>query len=367
MIYLDHAATSLYKPPEVIKAVASAMETLGNPGRGYNAPALQAGTCVYNGRKALGEFFKIAPSQVVFTASATESLNIAISGLIKPGQHVITTVLEHNSVLRPLYKSGAKLSFVGLTPQGQLDYTAFEKLRTPDTTAVAITHGANLTGLVVDLPIVADFCHRHGLLLIVDAAQTAGLLPIDITALGIHALCFTGHKSLLGPQGIGGLCLNGVAIAPGKVGGTGTHSFEKHHPTHMPDCLEAGTLNTPGIAGLTAGIAYVNKTGTKAAFDLANAFYTKVAQIPQVKLYSTIGNLPVVALNIGDMDSTTVEYILAENYGIAVRGGTHCAPLLHEALGTATQGIVRFSFSTFNTTAHVTAAVKAIGEIAHDH
>jgi len=365
MIYLDAAATSLHKPPSVTAAVVEAILHFGNPGRGAHEPAMAASHCVFNGRKAVGELFCVKPEQVVFTSSATEGLNMVIAGLLSPNDHVLTTVLEHNSVLRPLHKLA--YTAVGLKG-GAPDYSRFAKALRPNTRAVVITAASNVTGLVVDLEFVAEFCKRHDLYFIVDAAQTAGLLPISVKALGISALCFTGHKSLFGPQGIGGICVGeGVEIAPTKFGGTGSDSFDIV-PGKMPERLEAGTLNTPGIAGLVAGIEYIRQYGMDnillKARGLARGFHDEVSRIPNVRIYSNEPEVPIIALNIGDMDSAMVEYYLASEYGISVRGGVHCAPLLHKAYGTEKQGMVRFSFSCFNTQEEVVAAVEAVAAIA---
>lgn len=364
VIYLDAAATGLHKPPGVAAAMVEAMATMGNSGRGAHHHAMAAARCVYNGRRVVGSFFGASAEQVAFTSGATEGLNMAIKGLLQKDDHVITTVLEHNAVLRPLHPYHT--SVIPLAANGDLDYAAFPKALTPKTKAVVITTASNLTGLVVDIPFVQDFCRRHGLLLIVDAAQTAGLVPITMGQ-GIDVLCFTGHKALLGPQGIGGMCVaKGLAISPQKQGGSGTDSFSPSHPTIMPDALEAGTLNIPGIAGLTAGITYVQTIDPAVAQNLAEHFHKGVSAIPGVVVYSRqhLPHVPIVALNIGDMDAAEGEYILSDGYGISVRGGAHCAPLMHQALDTVKQGALRFSFSHGNTLAEVDQAIQALWDMA---
>lgn len=348
---------------------------LGNPGRGAHKQALDAAKCIYKCRKAVATLLGATPKQIVFTSSATESLNIAINGLLTPADHVITTVLEHNSVLRPLYNlqycrqtPGDNISTIGILENGNLDYARFQSCLKPTTKAVVITAASNVTGLVVNMQFVSDFCKKHGLLLIVDAAQTAGLISMNIKDMDI--LCLTGHKSLLGPQGIGGLCVGATNILPTKFGGTGIDSFSKTQPQELPEALEAGTLNTPGIAGLLAGIDYITKTGMKNLLKksqyLAEQFYNETSTIPNVKIYSNFNlpHAPIVALNIGDLDSAVVEFRLSKEYGISVRGGMHCAPLLHKTLGTEKQGAVRFSFSSFNTEDDVLTAIQAVKEIA---
>jgi cysteine desulfurase family protein len=375
MIYLDSASTTLQKPPTVARAVAEAIGTLGNPGRGVHKHARDASDCVFQGRKNIAAFFGTLPQNVVFTSSATESLNIAIQGLLNPNDHVITTVLEHNSVLRPLYfleSKGLKISTVGLTNDNNLDYNGFAHCVRANTKAVVITFASNLTGLIVDMKFISAFCKKHGLLLIVDAAQAAGILPVNINDLEIDALCFTGHKSLYGPQGIGGICIRESArnFSPIKFGGAGGDSFSKTQPKQLPELLEAGTLNTHGIAGLSAGLEYINKTGMKNIFNkskkLAEKFHNEVREISNVKICSNFAlpHTPIVTLNIGELDSAAVEFILSNEYGICARGGIHCAPLLHKALGTEKQGAVRFSFSSFNTEDEVQRAVKAVKLIA---
>jgi len=353
--------------------MVEAIGTYGNPGRGAHKHAMDGARCVYKGRGAVASLFGAVPQQVVFTSSATESLNMAIMGLLSAKDHVITTVLEHNSVLRPLYylqSKGLEMSTIGMH-QGCLDYDSFERCLKPNTKAIVVTAASNVTGLLVDLKFVSNLCKRHGLFLIVDAAQTAGIIPIDMADLGISALCFTGHKSLFGSQGVGGLCVNPqVNIMPTKFGGTGVHTLSRTQPAEMPDALEAGTLNTPGIAGLAAGIEYICAEGIGKIFakaqKLAEEFYAQVSSIPSVKVYSnfSLPHVPIVTLNIGRLDSALVEHYLANEYGISVRGGFHCAPLLHKALGTEGQGAVRFSFSSFNTTEEVETAVRAVREIA---
>ena len=261
MIYLDNAATTLQKPAAVGQAMLEALQQAGNPGRGAHEPTLHAARIVYETRAALAELFGAeTPACIAFASNATQALNTAIGGLIGPGDHVITTVCEHNSVLRPLYRleeQGTRLSFVGIDAQGVLRYEQFEQLLRPNTKAVVITGVSNVTGNATDLAAVSAFAKKHGLLLIVDAAQTAGELPIRVQELGVDVLCFTGHKALLGPQGTGGLYVRpGLAVAPLAVGGSGVHSFDKRHPAQMPTALEAGTLNVPGIAGLGPGCVF---------------------------------------------------------------------------------------------------------------
>ena len=346
MIYLDNAATTLHKPPQVIDAVARAMGSFGNSARGTHEGALTASRTIYNTRCKLAALFGCPrPDHVAFTANSTEALNIAIHGLARAGDHVLSTDLEHNSVLRPLYRlrdeRGVALDFVPADRQGRIDYADLERLLRPETRAIVCTHASNLTGDAVDLARVGALAHAHGVLLVVDASQSAGVLPIDMERMHIDVLCFTGHKSLMGPQGTGGLCLRGDPdILPWKVGGTGVQTFSERQPEQLPVRLEAGTLNGHGIAGLDAALDFIAVTGmeTIRAHETAlmRRFYEGVRDIPGVTVYGdfTHERTAVVALNIADLDSGEVADALAEDYGIATRSGAHCAPRLHRALGT---------------------------------
>ena len=376
MIYLDNAATTLKKPPQVGEAVLHAMQTLGNSSRGTHEGALGAAHTVYDARVKLAKFFGCQRSDhVVFTSSVTESLNIALYGLLQAGGHAISTDLEHNSVLRPLYRleaeRGVAVDFVPADRRGSIDYDDFERLMRPNTRLIVCTHASNLTGSVVDLARVAEIAHAHGALLVVDAAQTAGTRVVDMEALGADVLCFTGHKGLLGPQGTGGMCIReGVEIAPFKVGGTGVQTYSRTQPEQYPTRLEAGTLNGHGIAGLSAAIDYLNEVGLETIRGkeaaLTRRFYEGVRAIPGVTVYGDFSgdHAAIVALNIRDYDSSEMSDALSETYGIATRPGAHCAPRMHEALGTKAQGAVRFSFSWFTTEDEIDAAIRAISELA---
>ena len=378
MIYLDNAATTLQKPPQVEQAMLDALRTAGNPGRGAHEPTLHADRLVYAARCAVTKLLNAPdPSCIAFAANATEALNIALSGLFVPGDHIITTVCEHNSALRPLYRlreQGVQLNFTDVDEKGQLRYEQWEHFLRPSTRALVVTGASNVTGNATDLTRAAEFAHRNGLLLIVDAAQTAGELPMDMQALGVDVLCFTGHKALLGPQGTGGLYVRpGLAIRPLVVGGSGVHSFDERHPTQMPTALEAGTLNVPGIAGLCAGVEWLLEQDVENLHRretvLAKLFYESICHIRNVTVYGDLTmavRAPIVSLNIGDEDSARVADILWEDYDVCVRAGAHCAPLMHEALGTAEQGVVRFSFSHFNTEQEIVQAARAVQELAQE-
>ena len=375
MIYLDNAATSLRRPPCVIEAVTQAMQSLGNSGRGVNGGSLSAARVIYDARQKLADLFGCSsPERVCFTSNATEALNTAIFGLFGPGDHVITTDLEHNSVLRPLYrleKRGVELSFVPADRLGRIALSDFAPLLRPNTRAVITTHASNLTGNLVDLDAVGAFAQEHGLPYVVDASQTAGAFSIDMARSGISVLCFTGHKSMMGPQGTGGLCLaECVEIRPLKTGGTGVQTYLPEQPAAYPTRLEAGTLNGHGIAGLSAAVDFLRETGVAAIHEketaLMRQFYDGVRAIPGVTVYGdfTGDRAPVVSLNIEDADSGEVADFLAAEYDIAVRSGAHCAPRMHRALGTEAQGAVRFSFGWYNTPAEVETAIAAIRSYA---
>lgn len=378
MIYLDNAATSFHKPEAVIQAVAEAMRHMGNAGRGAHEAALDASRMIYETRELLSDLFGLGdPGRMVFTANSTESLNIAIQGMFQPGDHVITTALEHNSVLRPLYlmeQRGVELTILPADSWGNLCYDDFERACKPNTRAVVCTHASNLTGNMTDLLWIGEFCREHGLYLAVDASQTAGVFPIDMQSMHIDVLCFTGHKGLMGPQGTGGLCVReGITIRPLLAGGSGIHSYSKTHPPDMPAALEAGTLNGHGIAGLHAAVLYIRETGMdricEREQELMYRLYEGLKKIPKVTVYGDFTaklRAPIVTINLADYDSGEVSDELAVTYGIYTRSGAHCAPLMHEALGTRDRGAVRFSISSFNTGEEIDAAVAAVKELALD-
>ena len=376
MIYLDNAATTLRKPQCVVDAVMAAMNSMGNAGRGAHGNSLGASRVVYDTRcKTAALFGCKRPDHVIFTCNSTEALNIALNGIFNAGDHVITTDLEHNSVLRPLYRQEKEgiisLSFVPSDKMGRPDYAAFESLIQSNTRAIVCTHASNLTGNMIDLVRVGKIAREHGLFFVVDASQTAGAVDIDMEQMNIDILCFTGHKGLMAPQGTGGLCIReGVEIRPFKVGGSGIHSFDREQPEDYPTRLEAGTLNTHGIAGLSAALDYLQEVGIEAIREkehgLMMRFYEGVSKIDGVKIYGDFESprTAVVTLNIADEDSAIIADALVEDYDIATRAGAHCAPRMHEALGTVEQGAVRFSFSWFNTEEEIDRAIAAVAELA---
>lgn len=375
MIYLDHAATSFPKPPEVIDAVTRALETFGSPGRGAHAAMMTAARTVHRARAAVADVLGGRADRVVFTHNATYAINMALEGLLLPGDHVIATDLDHNAVLRPLYRlreRGVECSFLEADAEGRVDPHALDHLRRPNTRAVVTTHASNVLGTLLDIDVIAQFCRAHDLWFILDAAQTAGTIPIDIEAMHIDVLCFTGHKGLLGPQGTGGLIVRDRALPmrPFAVGGSGFMSFSETMPPDLPARMEAGTQNAHGLAGLAAGIDYLKRHGierlNERSLRLADRFRDAMTDIPGIRLYgdATRPHVPIVALNIGDIDAGAVADALDRTYGICVRAGAHCAPRVHRALGTEHQGAVRFSFGHTNTDDDVDRAVHAMRELA---
>jgi len=394
MIYLDTAATTIQKPQNVIDAVVHALTSgTGNCGRGTNEAALSASRTVYDCREKAARFFGFpSPACIAFTSNSTEALNTAVLGILQPGDHAVTTAAEHNSVLRPLYfekKNGIRLDIAPIGTTGQLNYRALEKLVTGNTKAVVITLASNVTGNLTDLAALGAVIRHAGTsqdgsrpLLIADASQTAGSFPLnamDIDGHGtrIDILCFTGHKALMGPQGTGGICvMPDIKVSPLKRGGSGIQSFNPDHPDIMPTALEAGTLNTHGLAGLDAAFTYIEQTGITAIRhheqELTQRFYDSIRNIPGIRLYGDFSTdssgmllqrAPIISLNIGNTDSAEICDILSSDYGIATRAGAHCAPLVHKSFGTTEQGMVRFSFGWFTTPEDIDAAAAALVDI----
>lgn len=375
MIYFDNAATTLHKPHEVIEAVVHAMTTAGNASRGTHTGSLAASRTVYETRKKIADFFHCSRADhVIFTSNSTEALNIAICGTLGKGDHIISTDLEHNSVLRPLYhleEQGASLTFLSANKKGCIDYDDFKRSIKPNTKAIVCTHASNLTGNVLDIERIGRIAKAHNLLFIVDASQSAGCIEINMETMNIDILCFTGHKGLLGPQGTGGLCIHeSVEIRPFKHGGSGIHSYEKGQPQAYPARLEAGTLNSHGIAGLCVAINYINTITipviAKKEQELLWHFYKGICNIPEIHIYEdfdTKERAAILSLNIEGYDSGTVSDLLSQEYDIATRPGAHCAPRMHQALGTTETGAVRFSFSSFNTMEEVETAIQALKEL----
>ncbi len=378
MIYFDNAATTLRKPQVVIDAVDAALTSFGGPGRGSHGPALEASMALFRAREAVSRLLNVpgGSSRVAFALNATMALNIAIAALLPAGGRAVTTQASHNSVLRPLFRArderSCSVGIARIAPDGSLDEESYARELARGVDLVVATHASNVTGDVYDVARMAALAHEAGALFVLDAAQTAGAYPLDMGELSVDVVCFTGHKSLYGPQGTGGLAVReDVDVAPLLEGGSGVKSFEERQPHVMPESLEAGTANAHGAAGLAAGVEYVLGKDPRAIADaacaLAERFEVGIADIPGVRLYGGhrgIGRTGVVAFNLGDADSGEVAARLWQDFGICVRPGAHCAPLMHKALGTESQGVVRVSFSSFTTEEEIDEGIRAVRALA---
>lgn len=379
MIYFDNAATTIHKPPTVLQAVSKAL-TLGNPSRGVHQASLEASRIVYQCRKMMSDFFHCSKSnQVIFTPNATGALNLAILGLFGEGDHIITSDWEHNSVLRPLYhlmeEKGVEISVMNSDKFGLMDLDQLHLLKRDNTKGVVLSHMSNVTGNILDIEKVGAFAKKYNLLFILDVAQSAGLVPIDMQRMGIDLLAFTGHKHLLGPQGIGGLCIEGAHIPkPLLYGGTGIHSYLQKMPEVLPEGLEAGTLNLVGISGLMAGVNFLQEEGLeiieKKVYEITQAFYEGVKQLPKVIIYGAPQQKDlrkhnsIISINLEGMSASTLADTLSFEYEIATRTGAHCAPLMHQSMGTYPEGCVRFSFSHTNTLEEVVYTLDCLKKIS---
>lgn len=379
MIYLDNAATSFPKPNSVYQAIMEAMKDYGaNPGRSGHKLALRAGRAIYETRELICTLFNIEdPMRVIFTSNATDGLNLAIKGLLKKGDHVITTSMEHNSVLRPLKvleSKGIETTIVECDITGNINLQNIEENIRDNTRLIVTTHASNVTGTIFPIKKIGELAKKHNIIYMVDAAQTAGLYNIDVVDMNIDILAFPGHKSLLGPQGTGGVYIRkGIDIKQIKEGGTGSKSDSLIQPDFYPDKFESGTPNTPGIVGLGAGIKYILDKGIdnirEHEIKLTKMFIDGLKEIKNVKIYgpaNPLNQAPVISINIGEEDSSEVSYILDQVFDIAVRPGLHCAPLAHKTIGCYEQGCVRFSIGPFNTVDDIQTAIKAVKHISNE-
>lgn len=375
-IYMDNAATTYPKPDSVYQAVDYFNRFLGaNPGRGSNQQTLKAGSVLLEAREKLASLFNIGESsQIAFTLNITDALNIGLRGILKPGDHVITTSMEHNAVARPVFslsKQGVEWTAVDCGSDGTLDPEDIRKAVKPNTKMICMLHASNLTGTIMPIAEVGRIAREHGIIFMIDTAQTAGVLPIDVEAYNIDILTFTGHKGLLGPQGTGGIYVRqGIDIKPLREGGTGSLSEYLEQPEVMPDLLESGTPNTPGIAGLLAGVKFIMDTGLdnirKHEQRLMDILINGLKEIPDVELYGPLDvekQTAVLAFNIKDMDCGDVALSLDYEYGIVTRSGLHCAPLAHKTIGTFEIGACRLSPGYFTSEEEIEKVVKAIYEI----
>lgn len=377
VVYLDNAASTWPKPPEVKQVMVECLEQYGaNPGRGGHQMAMKASKALFYTRTKLAKLFNVSnPNDIVFTSNATGALNQGIKGWVKPGSHVITTTLEHNSVRRPLeylrQRDGVDISYVKPRDDYSFAMEDFEKEFNPRTTLVVVTHASNLVGTIVPIQELGDLCRKHGVPFMVDASQSAGVFPIDVQAMNIQLLAFPGHKGLYGPQGTGGLYIDPrMNLEPLLHGGTGSHSESIEQPTTRPDRYESGTANTVGIAGLGAGVDFVLKTGIDQIRETEKVLTYRLIEglerIEGVQVYGQdkhVERAAVVAFSIQGLDASESAYILDQQYGIAVRAGYHCSPLGHETIGTLSQGAIRASFSYFNEMNDVDALITAVREI----
>jgi cysteine desulfurase family protein len=382
MIYFDNAATSWPKPPEVKKAMVKFMEEIGaNPGRSGHLLSIEAARILYETREAFSTLFRVKdPSRIVFTLNATESINLALKGLLRPGDHIITSSMEHNSVMRPLRyleKKGVELSILPCSSNGTLNPQDAERKIKSNTKMIVLNHASNVIGTLLPIKEVGLIARNHNLLFLVDAAQTAGAYPIDMETEKIDLLAFTGHKSLYGPQGTGGLVISErieeKEMTPLKQGGTGSRSEFEEQPDFLPDRFESGTPNGVGIAGLLAGIQFVLEKGTEHIRQYESNLIEKLIkgleEIPRIKLYGSENKeerIATLSFNIAQLSPSNVSFYLEKEFGILCRPGLHCAPSAHKTMGTFPEGTVRFSLSYFNTEEEVDRAIDALNSIAKE-
>ncbi len=373
MIYVDNAATTYPKPKSVTEGVVYAINNYTSPNRGHYKSSFECSKLIYETRELVANFFGIKDSlNVAFTQNATESINMVIDSLFSCDDHIITSIFEHNSVIRTLESRGIDYSTIDIYDDFRINYDNLEALLKENTKAIFITHSSNILGNVVDVEILSSFCKKHNLILILDTAQSAGIVEIDMVKQGIDIICFTGHKSLFGISGIGGIVVNDNFRGPfknSKTGGSGYNSLSKSHDTKMPEVFEAGTPNFVGIKSLYEGIKYVKSIGLSKIQenekDLIQYTYENLKQIEGVKIYGdfTSSRTPVIAFTYKSYDSNDISDMLATDYDIATRSGFHCVALLHERIGTLETGLVRISYSCMNTMEDAQSVVKALREI----
>lgn len=380
MIYFDNAATSFPKPSQVLDAIHHFLTHVGaSPGRSGHRLSVEASRIVYDAREALAQLFNIKdPLRIVFGHNVTEALNLALKGLLRPGDHVITSSMEHNSVMRPLRsleRQGVRVSVIPCSPQGFLDPADVKKAIGLDTRLIVLNHASNVTGTFLPVPEVGRIARQHDLLLLVDAAQTAGSCPIDVEADSIDLLAFPGHKNLLGPTGTGGLYIGSrVSVEefePLTQGGTGSHSEFEQQPDFLPDKYESGTSNAVGLAGLGAGVRFVLETGVhrirRHEMELTQHLLEGLASIQNVTVYGPQDaslQVATISFNIGGIEPSEVGLRLDEEYGIMCRPGLHCAPSAHKTIGTFPRGTVRLALGVFSTKEEVAKAIEAVRDMA---
>ena len=379
MIYLDNAATSWPKPPEVLKAMTEVLEHAGgNPGRSGHRLSVAAARVIYDTREEIARFLGVSnPLRVVFTGNATYAINLALKGVLKPGDHVVTSSMEHNAVMRPLRsleKQGVRLSIINCAADGSLDARDLASAVNSDTRLVVMTHASNVVGTLLPVTEIASITHQTGALLLVDAAQTAGAIPIDMQASGIDLLAFTGHKELQGPPGLGGLVIGDRVdvskIEPLVRGGTGSRSSSEEQPDDLPDKFESGTLNLTGIAGLGAGLKWITERGIGEIRNhmkkLNQVLIEGLSSLPEVKIYGTLDpeqSVPIVSFTVAGKRVSEIGLRLDEEYGILSRVGLHCAPAAHKTIGSFPEGTVRLAPGVFTTVNDVQETIQAISKV----
>ncbi len=373
MIYLDNAATTYPKPKKVIDSLAESCNIYTSPSRGNYDLSRASSKMVFKTRKKVANFFGISdPLSVAFTSNVTESMNLVINAIFTELDHVITTTWEHNSVLRPLHNNNIDFDLLTLDSNYDFNYDNLEKLLKKNTKAIICSHGSNVLGNLINLSLLSKFCKNNNLLLILDAAQTAGIVPINIVESNIDILCFTGHKSLYGIAGVGGICINpnsSVSFKNTKTGGTGYNSLKLAQDNKMPECFEAGTMNFVGIKALYSGIDFLINTGLAKIREEENKLmeqaYQELVKIKGVKVYGDFERerTPIISFTYKGYDCSEIATILWEDYEIAVRGGFFCCPLIHENIGTLKTGLVRLSFSYFNNKDDIDKLIAALKSI----
>ncbi len=379
MIYLDNAATSWPKPPEVLKAMTDVLEHAGgNPGRSGHRLSIAAARVIYDTREEFARFFGISdPLRVIFTGNATHAINLALRGILKPGDHVVTTSMEHNAVMRPLRsleKQGIRLSIVPCASDGRLDVRDLARAVDSSTRLVVMTHASNVVGTLLPITEAGTIAHQAGALLLVDDAQAAGAFPIDMRAAAIDLLAFTGHKELQGPPGTGGLLIGGNVdisqIEPLICGGTGSRSESEEQPDDLPDKFESGTANLAGIAGLGAGLKWITDRGIGEIRDrlkkLSQTLIDGLSTLPKVKIYGTLDperSVAIVSFTVTGKRVSEIGLKLDEEYGVLSRVGLHCAPAAHKTIGSFPEGTVRLAPGVFTTVSDIQEAIQAISKV----
>ncbi len=374
-VYLDNGSTSFPKPKIVIDSIYNYMTNVGgNPGRANHSNALESNRTVYMAREEICNLFNYnKPENVIFTNNITSSLNILLNGIIKPGDHVITSSMEHNSVIRPLYNLNIDIDIVNANVLGIVDIKDIEKLIKPNTKLIVITHASNVIGSIQPIKQIGDLCKKLGIFFILDSAQSAGVLDINFKDLSLNALAFTGHKSLLGPQGIGGFIIDdklNEICNPLILGGTGSLSHSLTQPDFLPDKFESGTLNIPGIVGLYEAVKFIKSEGLNTIYEhnnyLRSYLIAGILNMPNYKISGPLDRKSAtscVSITHSKLDISELSYILESDFNISNRSGLHCAPLAHKTIGTYPNGTVRLSLGYFNTLEEIKYTIDSLNKI----